>query len=84
MSWLLKLLPASTISALIADYVTKALARIDDKHKLALVAVAVRETSEAVCEVSKAVEDGTITEEEVDLVEHEITEAVSAIISATK
>jgi len=81
---LLKLIPASTIAALIAEYVTKALQKIENKERAALVSKAVSECGAAVTVCGKAVEDCTITEEEVDKVSDAIKTAVNAIIEAAK
>lgn len=79
-----KLLPASTIAALVAEYVTKALQKIDNKDRAAKISVAVTACGKAVETTGKAVEDCKITEEEVNAVSGDITAAVTAIINAAK
>jgi len=81
---LIKLIPASTIASLIAEYVTKALQKIDNKERAALVSKAVAECGKAVTVVGKAVEDCTITEAEVNEVTTSVETAVKAIIEAAK
>ena len=84
MSWLLNILPASTIASWIAGIVTKALTNIKDKDKAALIAAAVASCGKATETTAKAVEDCVVTDEEVNEVTTAITEAVTAIIKAAK
>lgn len=80
----LAVLPANTLAALIAEYVTKALQKIKDKERMASISLAVTATSEAVGVVAESVHDCEITEEEVDRVSDKIEAAVAAIIAAAK
>lgn len=80
----LKFVPANTIAAIIADYVTKALQKISDKEKLAKISDAVGATGNAVRITAEAVHDCEITEAEVDQVSDAIQVAVVKIIEAAK
>lgn len=81
---LLKLVSADTIAAFIAELVTKALAKIKDKEKAALVSVAVAQCGNAVSVCGKAVEDCNVTDEEVNQIAASVESAVRAIINASK
>lgn len=80
----LAVLPANTLAALIAEYVTKALQRIKDKERMASISIAVTATSSAVGVVAESIRDCEITEEEVDRVSDKIEVAVQKIIEASK
>ena len=84
MKLIAKFLPASTIAALVAEYVTKALQKIDNKEKAALISKAVAECGNAVTVCGKAVEDCTITEDEANSVADAVETAVTSIINAAK
>ena len=84
MSWLLNILPASTIASWIAGIVTKALEKVDDKERAALIAEAVAAVGKATETTAKAVEDCKVTDEEVTEVTAAITTAVTTIIKAAK
>lgn len=81
---ILNLLPANTIAAFIAELVTKALSKISNKEKAALISKAVADCGAAVQICGKAVEDCKITEEEVNSVSDSIQVAVKSIIEAAK
>ena len=79
---ILKLIPTSTIASLIAEYATKALSNVSDKERAAKISVAIAHCGTAVTTAGKAVEDCTITEDEVNAVKADVTTAVTAIINA--
>lgn len=81
---MLRLVPANTIAALIAEYVTKALQKIRDKERALKVGAAVSAAGDAVRITADAVMDCEITEDEVDRVGDAIRIAVSKIIEAAK
>lgn len=80
----LTVLPANTLAALVAEYVTKALQKIKDRARMAKVSEAVSATGDAVKTTAEAVHDCKISEEEVNLVSDKIEVAVQKIIEAAK
>lgn len=81
---ILTVLPANTISALIAEYVTKAMQKIKDKDHMAKVSTAVSATMLAGKTISDSAEDCKFTEDEVNLISGNIQIAVQKIVEAAK
>lgn len=79
-----KLLPASTIAALVAEYLTKALRNIKNRDRAAKISAAVSATADAVKVVGDAVKDCEVTEAEVNNATVAIESAVMSIIEAAK
>lgn len=81
---LVGLLPASTIAAVIANLITKALANIKDKEKAGKIAEASACVADAAKITAEAVKDCEVTEDEVNQVTDAVTKAVIAIKEAAK
>lgn len=80
----LKFVPANTIAAIIAEYVTAALQKIKDKDRMAKVGEAVSATGGAVKIVGEAIHDCEITEQEVNEVGDAVKLAVEKIVEAAR
>lgn len=81
---LLKLIPTETIAALIAEYITKALSKIDNKEKAQAISIAVAACSNAVNICAEAVKDCEVTEGEVNQITDGVKTAITAIVEAAK
>lgn len=80
----LKFVPANTIAAIIAEYVTASLQKIKDKERMAKVSDAVAATGDAVKVVGESIHDCQIDEAEVNIVGDKVKFAVEKIVEAAR